>query len=204
MTVRTETFTRHFKECNDFEEHWMLNFIEQNIRRAGVWIDAGANVGNHTVHFSMFGACELVVAIEPVIENFELLQRNIIQNQCINVIPILAGVGATEHFAHFAKADEQADTLYTYRPGGKTPIITIDGLGLTGISLMKLDVEGMELDVIRGAHETLLRDEPELFLEAFEQQTIDSHKQVLEQYGYKYLAPYNHGWMHHYSKRHGL
>lgn len=45
------------------------------------------------------------------------------------------------------------------------PCVRIDSLGLTGVTLIKIDVDGSELDVLRGAEEILVRDRPALFVE---------------------------------------
>ncbi|WP_455361160.1 FkbM family methyltransferase [Streptomyces sp. SYSU K21746] len=45
------------------------------------------------------------------------------------------------------------------------PCVRVDSLGLHGITLIKIDVDGSELNVLRGAEETLLGDRPALFIE---------------------------------------
>ena len=50
-------------------------------------------------------------------------------------------------------------------PGIETQVITLDSLGLEKCSFMKVDVEGMEMEVLEGARETIARCRPYLFLE---------------------------------------
>jgi hypothetical protein len=45
------------------------------------------------------------------------------------------------------------------------PRVTLDSLGLTGVTFVKLDIEGHELHALRGARETIRRDRPTLLLE---------------------------------------
>ncbi len=48
---------------------------------------------------------------------------------------------------------------------GITPIHTIDSFKLSGVTLMKVDVEGHELEVLQGAQETITRCRPVLYIE---------------------------------------
>lgn len=49
--------------------------------------------------------------------------------------------------------------------GERTPVLSIDGLRLPSVGLIKLDVEGSEYEALRGAEETIRRDHPVLILE---------------------------------------
>jgi hypothetical protein len=73
-----------------------------------------------------------------------------------------------------------------------TPIkvVTLDSKGLTNISMIKIDVEGMELQVLEGAMETIQRERPVLFMEIWKRrrkQTFSNpiFKKILEELHYK-------------------
>lgn len=70
------------------------------------------------------------------------------------------------------------------------PTITIDSLCLSRLDLMKIDVEGMEEDVIRGAKETILRHKPLVFAE-----WIKTKREVIEsllgEFGYSKFTQVN-------------
>jgi hypothetical protein len=55
--------------------------------------------------------------------------------------------------------------LHASGAGERVPVVTIDSLELPGCALIKVDVEGMELDVLNGAAETIRRHQPRLFVE---------------------------------------
>ncbi len=55
--------------------------------------------------------------------------------------------------------------LGTHTAGERVPVVAIDGLGLARCNLIKVDVEGMELAVLRGAAETVGRCKPFLYVE---------------------------------------
>ena len=53
----------------------------------------------------------------------------------------------------------------TDKPGAEVGVFAIDALELDGVRLIKIDVEGMELDALRGAGETIRRHRPVLYVE---------------------------------------
>ena len=53
----------------------------------------------------------------------------------------------------------------TSSDGDHVRVLTVDGLGLDAVNLLKIDVEGMELSVLRGADETIERYRPTVYLE---------------------------------------
>ncbi|MFI1195765.1 FkbM family methyltransferase [Micromonospora sp. NPDC020750] len=64
--------------------------------------------------------------------------------------------------------------------------ITVDGLGLTDVRFVKLDVEGHELPALRGAERTIRRDGPLLLIELEERiQPIDPVLALLDGWGYR-------------------
>ena len=61
----------------------------------------------------------------------------------------------------------------------------MDDYGLDDVSVVKLDIEGMEPEAIRGMSKTLLRSQPVLFIEAHTQKEIDEQQEVLGELGYE-------------------
>jgi hypothetical protein len=74
-------------------------------------------------------------------------------------------------------------------------LVSVDSLGLTGCRLIKVDVEGMETEVLEGARETVEKFQPLLFVE---NNTLDKASQVIEsvfRLGYRaywHIRPYFH------------
>ena len=56
--------------------------------------------------------------------------------------------------------------LGNWTVGEEIPVITLDSLGLAYCHLIKIDVEGMELDVLEGAVDTVARHQPVLYVES--------------------------------------
>lgn len=71
-------------------EHKMLGLITRTAR-AGVFLDIGANIGHHTLYFSLFCPSTKVLSFEPLPEHCELILKNVINNgisQKVSIHPI--------------------------------------------------------------------------------------------------------------------
>jgi FkbM family methyltransferase len=71
----------------------------------------------------------------------------------------LPDYGQPQDFGVFSLTDQESD-----HPE-KIPVVTIDGLGLKRLDFLKIDVEGMEIDVLNGARESLRRYRPICWIE---------------------------------------
>lgn len=149
-------------------------------RLAGrVAYDIGANLGIFSLFFSRaVGAQGQVVAFEPMPDNFAALERNLKLNRVRNVTAIQMALGeAAGERAAYSVAGESGrysievsgggDERYT--PAGVCRIDTLDQvvgrMNLPPPGFIKIDVEGAELAVLRGAAETLRATWPEMFIE---------------------------------------
>jgi FkbM family methyltransferase len=66
------------------------------------------------------------------------------------------------------------------------PLVTVDGLGLDGVTFIKIDVDGHEVPVLHGAAETIKRDQPRLLIEVEERiQPVTDVTGLLESWGYQ-------------------
>jgi FkbM family methyltransferase len=149
-----------------------IDLLSTVVKPGDTVIDAGANIGTHALAFSkMVGPDGRVLAFEPQSRLLKLLQENVERNLCSVEIKqcALGAVAGTIPMADLPPDDQPfnfgAVPLSAPAPsGGQTTVVTIDSLGLNP-SLIKIDVEGMESDVIRGAIETIKRCEPVIYLE---------------------------------------
>lgn len=148
----------------------------------GLAVDVGAQIGNHSLWFA--AVCGLdVIAIEPL--EHEALKRNVDLNGLgdqITVWPCAAGAepGYAESIGR--------GRLRTGE--GPVPVLTIDDQGLEGVVLMKIDVEGMEPDVLRGAEQTIREDRPLIFAEAWDGEAHARIASILEPLGYTHRRDY--------------
>jgi FkbM family methyltransferase len=122
------------------------------LRGGGLFIDVGANIGTYTIWAAELGA--EVIAIEPAADTFALLQENIALNG-YQVTAVRAAAGDHCGTARFTSGLDAGNSL---APDGPvvTELVTIDALiGDRRVTGMKVDVEGFEIDVLRGAARAL-------------------------------------------------
>ena len=76
----------------------------------------------------------------------------------------------------------------------KVPLVTVDGLRPRGVTFMKIDVDGHEAAVLRGAEETVRRDRPRLLIEVEERiQPVENVTGLLASWGYRgWVLPARH------------
>ena len=156
--------------------------------RPGDWaLDIGANVGHYTKRMSdLVGATGRVIGIEPVPNTFALLAANAQRFAHANVS--LLNVAASDRSAAVAmqipQFSEGLQNYYQARlvaDGAGLTILTvaIDALALPAtIRLVKIDVEGHELPVLRGMRALLERDRPVLFVETSSNDVVELLRQL--------------------------
>jgi FkbM family methyltransferase len=122
------------------------------LRQGGLFIDVGANVGAYTIWAAELGA--EVIALEPATDTFRLLQENIV----LNGYPVTAVCAAAGDHCGTARFTAGLDSGNSLAPDGPvvTKLVTVDSLvGDRQVTGMKIDVEGFEIDVLRGAARAL-------------------------------------------------
>jgi len=149
-------------------------------------IDCGANIDTPTLKWarSMTGWGS-VIAIAAQERIFYALAGNIALNNCFNARAILAAVAATDGMLRVPTPDYLAPGSFgslelkhsatnefigqtiDYAEDKLTTIRTlaIDSLGLARLDLIKIDVEGMEVEVLDGARQTIARCRPIILVE---------------------------------------
>lgn len=174
------------------------NFHEREIRSyfdiaKGNFIDAGANIGKFSVIVAKrLGKKGKVFSIEPHPENFKMLKKNIELNGLKNVVPINAACSYSEGEIELHLDEEgtggHSIKKYSKSAGKKTmkvKSILLDNLQIKNIKLIKIDVEGAEADVLRGAKKILKRDHPKIIFEAWDEECLDEIKIILNPFKYQ-------------------
>jgi FkbM family methyltransferase len=151
-----------------FYEVRALQRVRSYIGPDSVVLDAGANIGNHTIFFAKICDAKEVVAFEVMRETFALLERNIRLNDLDNVRLFNAALGARQGYAklsHFGQGNIGGASIKVIEQPGAYEVVTIDGLTLPALHFLKIDVEGGFLDVLQGASDTLTRLRPLIWIE---------------------------------------
>lgn len=165
-----------FAHCQDgmlYEAPSVLA-LDKHLNPGETFINVGAHIGFFTIiGAAMVGPSGRVIAFEPNVENFGALQRNVDLNGLKNVVLLNQAVGENEGRAKMYQNLDN-DGGHALWPPGLHPgnpqskianpsfevnQVTIDGtmerLGLQNIGSMKIDTEGAEVKVLRGANQCL-------------------------------------------------
>lgn len=153
-----------------FESGW--HHLQQFVRPDTLIIDVGANVGFFTLPFAQWvsGNSGRVLAVEPEPENVRSLIAAVASSATRDRIEVVeAAIADTteERFLALNPANPADHRLASHGIAvrGTTLCRLVDERGRPPVSLLKIDVQGAELMVLRGASELLERDGPAIYLE---------------------------------------
>lgn len=172
-------------------------------------IDVGANIGTHSVYFSKKCNQGNVIAIEPQIYIFQMLAANLLLNGCYNTVPVQAGASSKSGVVKMVNINPFVENTINYgefkinndsNEGIETNIITLDKyVNLNKFNLIKLDVEGLEVEVLNGAKKLLKKHKPFLYIEFNNKQGNDELLNQIYELDY---VPYWHIYSKHNPNNH--
>lgn len=146
--------------------------IRRHMRPGMTFIDVGANKGDFTLLAArLAGDSGVVISIEPEPENRSMLQRSIELNHYTNIRVLPVALSDREGNATLQIGGTSgAHTLSSEFSGSRSvtvPARTLDSVvaeqGLKHVDMVKIDVQEFEIEVLRGAEQTL-RDNPRLIM----------------------------------------
>lgn len=184
-----------------FWEIDQLEYIAMVGPIGGIYLDVGSNIGNHAVFFGRFCA-DHVVAIEPNPRLHPILRRNIDANglgERTTIVPV--GISDTDVVGAMALRDEHDGNIGAshIEPGpaaaGAGERVTLrrlddliaelaPSLPSLAITFLKIDVEGMEMGVLRSATALLREDRPQIFIELITEDAFERAASLLREFGY--------------------
>ena len=142
--------------------------FERILKHGGICVDVGAHIGYHAMlACHLVGTSGQVFAIDPQPYNCNRLLINAGLNRFANCTVVVAAVGCSEGFVSLKKQSRRDASRLTVQGSGPNdeavlflvPLITLAWLfrryALHRVDLLKLDVEGSELEVLQGIRETL-------------------------------------------------
>lgn len=137
-------------------------------------LDIGANIGAHTLVMARCaGPGGLVTAYEPQDVIYNILTLNVRANGCGNVVPLPLGVGAAPQQLYHERLDYTRLGNFgalglraaPLAPGSVVLVEALDYTPFPRLDFVKIDVEGMELDVLQGGARVLRAHRPVLYVE---------------------------------------
>jgi FkbM family methyltransferase len=155
-----------------FYEPVELDLIAAHFTAGGVFCDVGANVGNHSLYALLRLGAARVIPFEPNPAAYELYLSNMVLNGVLDRIETgTLGFGLTDRddAPGMALAPRENNLGATQLVAGEEGLIPVrrgdDLLDGRRIDFLKIDVEGMELEVLRGLDGTIRTRRPPIFLE---------------------------------------
>jgi FkbM family methyltransferase len=168
-----------------------------------VALDCGANLGVHTLEWAkLMTGWGSVIAIEAQERIFYALAGNIAMNNSFNARAIWAAVGeetgtigvpVPDYFSpssfgslEIRKKDttEFIGQQINYENTQPVSLITIDGMNFQRLDFVKIDIEGMEMEALRGAAESIRKFRPVLMIEKIKSNETEI-TELLKGHGYQ-------------------
>jgi len=165
------------------------------LRPGDVVVDIGANIGAFTIYAAKECSEGRVYAVEPVVENFEMLCENIHLNNLKNVTAKQAALDSVSGTRKFFVNQSSTSSFFWETPNGTTrfvPTLTLrqllDENGVERIDFLKMDCEGAEFDILMNLDEKTLSKIRRFALEFHDlsdEKNGKSLKQYLENKGFR-------------------
>lgn len=153
-------FSNYYPTCELQTKAWLV----QNVKEDWVQLDAGANVGYHSILMGSLAPFGEVHSFEPT-DTHEMLMQNLKNAKLSNVTAVRKGLGATSE----VKIEK------IYKIWGQAPeilqmeFISIDDyveeIGFSRVDFIKIDVDGFDYEVLVGAKNTIEKFRPHVLIE---------------------------------------
>lgn len=168
-----------------------IAWMRSHLPGRSLCIQAGGNVGAYPLRLAEI--FDNVLTFEPNEDNFACLKKN--TETAFNIRRIRGALGESFGSCHSVEIEANNCGAHQIQPGGETHLFTID-MFATPLDLIWLDVEGCELQALRGARETLTRWHPMVITEekgigrafGYEDHEIGDY---LSQFGYRQVSSFS-------------
>lgn len=171
--------TRYYKYFEDDYELNNINFINNYVPNSSVIIDIGAHIGLLSIILGKkAGAKGKVYAFEPTLSTYQILKETIrINGMNDRVIPMNAAVAGEDGKAVFYVTDIKAHNSnslannrrnYGNERGVEVEVVSVDSFAtkrkIDKVDFIKIDAEGAEYGVLKGASKVIEKDRPHMLL----------------------------------------
>ena len=176
----------------------LLPLVLRHISKGDVVIDVGSFCGDHTIAYAKaVGNGGTVIALEPSKDAFECLVYNMQDVRHI-VVCVNKGLGSENKRMSIQKV-ETNDGMNYLVDGDDIEVIRLDDYKLVKLNFMKIDCEGHELEVLKGAEKTIEKFRPKMLIE-INQMTLE-RSGISRQDIYKWLDTHGYRYENIYAKQ---
>ncbi len=182
--LKSKTKKEFIKKFSDFYEPEMELIPKIMPRNPEFIIDIGANYGPHSIFLSKLYPNSKILAFEPSSRTFNIFNKLVKNFDLKNIYPIKKGLGIKEETREIYMPMQYTILAYVLdknakgKDNGSTEKIDITTLDkfvkrnkISKIDFIQCDVEGFELNVFKGAKDTLKKHKPVVFVEIEERHT---------------------------------
>lgn len=186
-------FTGWIKEAGRLDHHtWLLNRCMVFIPRGGTVVDAGAYIGDMSIAFAKrVGNKGRILCFEPNPNAFKCLQHNMEHSGVGKLELYHAGLSSAPGTLGINIENENFGMAYMSGEG-MIPVFPLDHFALDACHFIKIDCEGMEVEILKGAEQTIMRHKPAMLIE-MNRATLGRYGMnysdilvILSRYGYQY------------------
>jgi FkbM family methyltransferase len=160
---------------NSFFEIKLLEILRSKVKNFDLVLDIGANVGNHSFYFSNICKAKQIIAFEPDPKNC-LIYRNNNPSSILHQTALSNYVGGAYLDNN---SPHNSGTGKLSSEGIEIQVATLDSFNLSNVTFIKMDVEGEELNVLKGMINTIIDSKPEMLIEVHYDITIKDILDVL-------------------------
>jgi FkbM family methyltransferase len=179
-----------FHAAGGFYEPKELGYCKTHVPPGGTIVDVGANTGNHTVYFARFLRPRLIIPVEPIEAAADLVRANAALNGIV-IDERGLGLAAADAPGTLEMSIVRDMMMAKVDPGAARKVavraVRLDDLIPEKVDFLKVDVEGFEMNVLKGAQRILSQDRPQLMLEATDE-TRDALTAHVAELGYERVA----------------
>ncbi|MCW3123116.1 MAG: methyltransferase, FkbM family domain protein [Flavipsychrobacter sp.] len=171
--------------------------LEQYVKEGDIVIEAGANLGSETVLLSKMVGKGRVYGFEPNPYTFDRLKTNVAINELTNVEVFDIAMGEKngsisfniypKNFCNAGMSSKYMETPLTRKITVQQQTLDsfVKAHNISKVDFLKMDIQGAEMDLLKGAGETMAKYKPKVFLEALEvYNDVKAMYEELKKYGY--------------------
>lgn len=162
-----DTIKRYIVAGRQWAQH-IVEACRKHVRPGTVVIEVGAHIGTHTVPVSrLVGPWGRVYAFEPQRKVYRELYHNLALNGVTNAVPLRFAIGAGQARVIEMNPPTPGNEGGTGvgAGGDRAELRSLDSFGFEHVSVIKIDVEGYEDKVLKGASDTIRRNRPVIMIE---------------------------------------
>lgn len=165
-----DALCNEFVRRNEYENH-LTEVLRKVVEPSSTVLDGGCHLGFHTILFAQLAKDGVVHAFDINEEALTLLKYTITQNNLTNIKVHNAGLSETSKTVTYSKnIHPDQNSLYesyskVFVGEAQARLVTLDSLNLNSLDFLKLDIEGSELDALKGGLNTLQKHKPVIIYE---------------------------------------